>query len=169
MELIADILLVAGALGAGLYCFVLARRLKRFTDLEKGVGGAVSVLSAQADELKASLDAARMASDQSGKTLEDLTQRAESVAQRLELMMASMHDVIPQEEPQGTNATEPPADPDEAAEVAEAQSTEPVDEEPVLPEAVEHPEPETSGEAIKPAKVPEGIMFFRHGRAVGGE
>ncbi|WP_424831881.1 hypothetical protein [Ruegeria sp.] len=163
MELIADILLVAGALGAGVYCFVLARRLKRFTDLEKGVGGAVSVLSAQADELKASLDAARMASDQSGKTLEDLTQRAESVAQRLELMMASMHDVIPQEEPQGTNATEPPSDADEPVEDAEAQSTEPV-----LPKTVEHPEPETSGEAIKPTKVPEGIMFFRHGRAVGG-
>ena len=47
MTLIADILLVAGALGAGLYCHVLAGRLRRFTDLEKGVGGAVAVLSAQ--------------------------------------------------------------------------------------------------------------------------
>ena len=43
MELIADILLVAGALGAGLYCHVLARRLSRFNDLENGVGGAVAV------------------------------------------------------------------------------------------------------------------------------
>ena len=98
MELIADILLVAGALGAGLYCFVLSRRLRRFTDLEKGVGGAVAVLSSQADELKKSLDNARAASDQSGDVLKELTQRAESVAQRLELMMASMHDVIPAEE-----------------------------------------------------------------------
>ena len=96
MELIADILLVAGALGAGLYCFVLARRLKRFTDLEQGVGGAVSVLSAQADELKTSLDSARAASDQSGAALQELTQRAEAVAQRLELMMASMHDLTPE-------------------------------------------------------------------------
>ncbi len=47
MELIADILLVAGALGAGLYCFVLSRRLRKFTDLEQGVGGAVAVLSSQ--------------------------------------------------------------------------------------------------------------------------
>ena len=39
MDLIADILLVAGALGAGLYCHVLARRLSRFNDLETGVGG----------------------------------------------------------------------------------------------------------------------------------
>lgn len=34
MEVVADILLVAGALGAGLYCFVLSRRLTRFADLE---------------------------------------------------------------------------------------------------------------------------------------
>ena len=47
MNLIADILLVAGALGAGIYCFVLARRLSKFNDLESGVGGAVAVLSAQ--------------------------------------------------------------------------------------------------------------------------
>ena len=104
MELIADILLVAGALGAGLYCFVLSRRLKRFTDLERGVGGAVSVLSSQAEELKRSLDSARDASDQSGVALKDLTERAETVAQRLELMMASMHDVVPKDE----EATESP-------------------------------------------------------------
>ena len=51
MELIADILLIAGALGAGLYCIVLSRRLNRFTDLEKGVGGAIAVLSAQVDDM----------------------------------------------------------------------------------------------------------------------
>ena len=51
MDLIADILLVAGAFGAGFYCFILSRRLSRFTDLEKGVGGAVAVVSAQVDDL----------------------------------------------------------------------------------------------------------------------
>ncbi|HAW47377.1 MAG TPA: hypothetical protein DCX34_09090, partial [Roseovarius sp.] len=55
MDLIADILLVAGALGAGLYCHVLARRLSRFNDLETGVGGAVAVLSAQVDDLTRTL------------------------------------------------------------------------------------------------------------------
>lgn len=98
MELIADILLVAGALGAGLYCFVLARRLKKFNDLEKGVGGAVAVLSAQVDELNKTLTVARQTSDNSGSALQELTTRAESVAQRLELMMASMHDLAPQAE-----------------------------------------------------------------------
>lgn len=93
MEMIADILLVAGALGAGLYCFVLARRLKRFNDLEKGVGGAVAVLSAQVDDLNKTLIAARDASDGSTTSLRDLTGRAETVANRLELMMASLHDI----------------------------------------------------------------------------
>ena len=49
MDIIADILLAAGAVGAGIYCYVLGRRLNRFNDLENGVGGAVAVLSAQAD------------------------------------------------------------------------------------------------------------------------
>ena len=155
MELIADIFLVAGALGAGLYCFVLSRRLKRFTDLEKGVGGAVAVLSSQADELKNSLDSARAASDQSGDQLKDLTQRAESVAQRLELMMASMHDVVPQEE-----ASPVPAEPDaEVAEMAVTESDPAQAEDPVE----EAPAKETPTEA--PSKRPAGLMFMRHGRS----
>lgn len=99
MELVADILLVAGALGAGFYCFVLARRLNRFNDLEKGVGGAVAVLSAQVDDLTKTLAAAQSASDGSNTVLADLTTRAESVAGRLELMMASMHDIPDAENP----------------------------------------------------------------------
>lgn len=93
MELIADILLVAGALGAGFYCFVLARRLRRFNDLETGVGGAVAVLSAQVDDLARTLEAARSTAGASTESLERLTDRAEGVARRLELMMASMHDL----------------------------------------------------------------------------
>lgn len=93
MEMIADILLVAGALGAGLYCFVLARRLSRFNDLENGMGGAVAVLSAQVDDLTRTLQAAQGAAAGSADSLNELTERAEGVAKRLELMMASMHDL----------------------------------------------------------------------------
>lgn len=93
MELIADILLVAGALGAGLYCHVLARRLNRFNDLENGVGGAVAVLSAQVDDLSKTLASAQKAASHSSDSLEQLTERAESVSRKLELLMASMHDV----------------------------------------------------------------------------
>jgi hypothetical protein len=91
--MVADILLVGGALGAGLYCFVLARRLNRFNDLETGVGGAVAVLSAQVDDLTRTLNAAQSTAGNSSETLVALTQRAEGVAQRLELLVAAMHDL----------------------------------------------------------------------------
>lgn len=93
MDMIADILLVAGALGAGFYCYVLAKRLTRFNDLEKGVGGAVAVLSSQVENLNKSLHSARDVSASSNAALNDLTTRAEAVSQRLELLMAAMHDV----------------------------------------------------------------------------
>lgn len=93
MELIADILLVAGALGAGFYCYVLARRLTRFNDLENGVGGAVAVLSAQVDDLTKTLVAAQNTASASTESLDALTDRAEGVAKRLELLVASMHDL----------------------------------------------------------------------------
>lgn len=109
MDLIADILLVAGALGAGVYCFVLARRLSRFNDLETGVGGAVAVLSAQVDDLTKTLEAARTTAGASTESLEGLTDRAEDVARRLELLVASMHDIP---EP-GMAPQTPPASPEE--------------------------------------------------------
>lgn len=93
MELIADILLAAGAFGAGIYCFVLSRRLSRFNDLEKGVGGAVAVLSAQVDDLTKTLATAQKTAADSTGSLEGLTERAEDVAKRLELLVASMHDL----------------------------------------------------------------------------
>ncbi|MEP2892339.1 hypothetical protein [Tateyamaria sp.] len=93
MELIADIFLAAGAIGAGFYCFVLGRRLKRFNNLEKGVGGAVAVLSAQVDDLSKMLATAQTAASVSTKTLSNLTARAEQASQQLELQMASLHDI----------------------------------------------------------------------------
>lgn len=93
MELIADILLAAGAIGAGFYCFVLGRRLKKFNNLEQGVGGAVAVLSAQVDDLRRTLTAAQNTAATSADTLSEMTARAEEMAKRLELQMASMHDI----------------------------------------------------------------------------
>lgn len=111
MEFLADILLVAGALGAGFYCFVLSKRLTKFNDLEKGVGGAVALLSNQVDSLKQSMESAKQAADMSGEELADLTKRAEAVANRLELMMASLHDL-----PAADNEPEPADTPAELPE-----------------------------------------------------
>lgn len=143
MDIIADILLAAGALGAGFYCLVLSRRLKRFNDLEKGVGGAVAVLSSQVDDLNKSLQSAQQVSDGSSKALQQLTGRAESVAQRLELMMASMHD-IPEARPAAPVA-EPVAEDEEMAAAYEAESK--------LAEEIQ--------EEVKPS----GLMFVRHNRS----
>ncbi|WP_299672843.1 hypothetical protein [uncultured Roseobacter sp.] len=111
MELIADVLLAAGALGAGLYCLVLGRRLNRFNDLEKGVGGAVAVLSAQVDDLTKTLSAAQATAATSAQTLTDLTKRAEDMSRKLELQMASLHDVpdVPQSPTPGPQHTPAPA------------------------------------------------------------
>lgn len=95
MDIIADILLAAGAIGAGVYCFVLGRRLNRFNNLEKGVGGAVAVLSAQVDDLTKTLTAAQSTAANSAQSLSDLAARADAVSHRLELQMASLHDLPP--------------------------------------------------------------------------
>ena len=93
MDLIADMLMMAGTLGVAFYCAVLSRRLTRFNDLEKGVGGAIAVLSAQVDDLTRTLKAAQAAASGSSDTLTEITSRAEDVARRLELHVAAMYDL----------------------------------------------------------------------------
>jgi hypothetical protein len=104
MAFIADVLLVAGALGAGLYCHVLSRRLRRFTDLEKGVGGAVAVLSAQVDDLGKTLELSQTSARSSVDRLADVSNRAEAAARHLELLVASLHD-LPETEPKQPSAS----------------------------------------------------------------
>ena len=119
MSFIADILLVAAAVGATFYCFVLSRRLARFNDLEKGVGGAVAVMSARVDDMTKTLERAREAAIGSTGSLEGLTRRAEAVAARLELLVAAMHDLPDVEAGQrakgeAAKASRPAADADPA-------------------------------------------------------
>jgi hypothetical protein len=110
MELIADILLTSGAFGAGIYCYVLASRLRRFTKLETGMGGAIAVLSAQVDDMTRALEAAQTSANGSVSNLSLLAERADAAARRLELLLASLHD-LPQHGPpqaQATAATQQP-------------------------------------------------------------
>ncbi len=93
MEIVANLLLGAGSLGAGLFCYVLSRKLRSFSTLETGMGGAIAVLSAQVDDMTRALEQARMAAGDSTVTLRTLTERAETSAQRLELLLASLHDL----------------------------------------------------------------------------
>lgn len=93
MDMISDILLVAGSFGAAIYCYVLSSRLKKFTTLENGMGGAIAVLSAQVDDMTVALEKARGAANGSAESLEALTARGETVARKLELLVASLHDL----------------------------------------------------------------------------
>lgn len=93
MELIADFLMIAGALGAAIYCYVLASRLKKFATLETGMGGAIAVLSVQVDDMTRALEKAGKAATASADGLQALTLRAETAARKLELLIASLHDL----------------------------------------------------------------------------
>ncbi|KPA20344.1 hypothetical protein shim_33330 [Shimia sp. SK013] len=107
MSIIADILMVAGALGATVYCYVLARRLAKFNDLEAGVGGAVAVLSTQVDDLTRTLKSAQATAGNSSKQLQELTKRAEGASKRMELLLASMHDLPDPEELKAFRTSKP--------------------------------------------------------------
>lgn len=105
MTLIADSLLFAASLGAALYCQILASRLRRFTALESGMGGAIAVLSAQVDDMTEALLRAQSVASHAEQRLFALTQHAEELATRLELLAAAMHDLPSATSPKG----EPPS------------------------------------------------------------
>ena len=92
MAFIADTLLIFGALSAALYCFILSRKIKGLMRLDSGLGGAISALSLQVDEIQTSVKAATKASGASLQELVDITSRAEIAAGRLELLMVSVHE-----------------------------------------------------------------------------
>ena len=56
LKLVSDVLMLAGTIGATAYCMVLARRLRSFSTLESGMGGAIAVLSVQVDDMTKALD-----------------------------------------------------------------------------------------------------------------
>ncbi|RGP38738.1 DUF6468 domain-containing protein [Pseudotabrizicola alkalilacus] len=105
MNLIADFLLAAGAFSTAVYCLVLSRRLKRFTTLETGMGGAIAVLSAQVDDMTKALERARSSAQTSSAALDEQVSRAEAAAARLDLILASLHDL-----PQAPPAQDDPED-----------------------------------------------------------
>ena len=64
------------------------------------MGGAIAVLSVQVDDMTKALERARGAATGSAASLEGQTARAEAVAARIELLLASMHD-LPEPGPPG--------------------------------------------------------------------
>ncbi|MTH65844.1 hypothetical protein [Paracoccus shanxieyensis] len=56
---ILQIALLAFSAGLSVFCFVLARRLRRLNDLETGLGGAIAVMTSEIGRLERSIQAAK--------------------------------------------------------------------------------------------------------------
>ncbi|MBO6603361.1 MAG: hypothetical protein JJ938_15305 [Roseicyclus sp.] len=161
LTFLADALMVVAALGAALYCFILSRRLIRLSSIDKGLGGAIAVLSAQVDDMNKALEAAKSESDSAASHLQDLTHQAREIASDLELMIAACHDVA---------APEPTGD----AVLADDAQPHPGEEFSALPEEDTDPEAEDPATETplfarrRPAPEPEeqsAQPVFRHRRS----
>lgn len=95
MELIADGVLILAATVAGLYCLVLSRRLHSLTQMESGLGKAITGMSAQVDEMKDALSKAKSSTEESAMALGQQLQAAEEVANRLEGLLTKATDLSP--------------------------------------------------------------------------
>jgi hypothetical protein len=119
MALISDMLIVAASFAAMFYCRSLGIRLRKFKDLDQGVGAAIAALSVQVDELRGAMAATRRVSGTATDNLLEMTARAEIAAGRLEILLANVHDNparMPQNEAgparQEQTATRPGSKPD---------------------------------------------------------
>lgn len=83
MDLIADLLLIAAALGAAFYCFVLSRRLSALNSAEGGIGAAIGTLSEQVARLEQTLETSRGRAEEIDSQLRETVKRAEDVAAKL--------------------------------------------------------------------------------------
>ena len=88
----ADILIIFASLGAMAYCMVLSRRLSRLTSFDKGLGGAIAVMSSQVAEMKAALKEVKSGSEGAGTQLTELVFQAREISSELEMMIAACHD-----------------------------------------------------------------------------
>lgn len=79
MDLIADLFLIAAALGAGFYCFTLSRRLSALNSAEGGIGKAIGTLSEQVTRLEKTLDGSRERAEQAEQKLRTAIERAENL------------------------------------------------------------------------------------------
>lgn len=108
MEYFSDIFLGAAAIGAAVYCLLLSRKLSRLRGLDQDLGGAIAVLSTQVDEMTNVLRDAQKSAEASSADLQEISERAEAASERLELLVAAVHDLAEppsadQEQPEMAN------------------------------------------------------------------
>ena len=87
MSLIADGLLIAGALAAAFYCWILSSRVKSLKDLDSGLGAAIYGLSQKVDEMHAALEATRTATEPKPPSMAKVATKSAKMARDLETML----------------------------------------------------------------------------------
>jgi len=90
MSFIADGLLIAGALTAAFYCWILSVRVKGLKDLDTGLGSAIASLSNQVNEMQTALRKTQAVTGDSITEMENLADRAEAASDHLRLMLATV-------------------------------------------------------------------------------
>ena len=113
---LADALLLFASIGAAGYCLILSRRLTRLNSIDKGLGGAIAVLSAQVDDLTKVLDEAKSGSDAAADRLAKLIAEAEGISDDIEEVLAASHDLGAEAGQFGSRRTNGPEDEAELSE-----------------------------------------------------
>lgn len=99
MALIADLLLIAAAMGAAFYCFMLSRRLSALNSAEGGIGKAIGILSDQVTRLEQALDRSRERAEEAEHELSAAIERAENLQKELSQSFQSAPAIIPRQAP----------------------------------------------------------------------
>ena len=108
MDLLMNGLLLAATCFAGSYCWVLARRVRELKSLDTGLGGAIVTLTRQVELARITLEEAKSSSRDTKLELSKLVQEADTVANRLRLLLAAaLHPAPPARA--SAAAPEPPA------------------------------------------------------------
>lgn len=122
MTLIADALLIAGALAAAFYCWILSARVKSLKDLDNGLGAAIAALSGKVDDMQTALRVTQKVTGESRSDIEGMTSRAEKAATDLNDILTRV-EAAERRNQRRTNARKPA--PEAAEPVAEPEMEEP--------------------------------------------
>jgi hypothetical protein len=107
VTLIIDGLLVAAAVFAGTYCFVLARRVRALKDLDTGIGGAITRMTQALEDARRALEEAKSAGREEHRDLRQLVGRAEVASAQLRVLLAATRNLPEPEAPSAPR--KPPA------------------------------------------------------------
>jgi ABC-type transporter Mla subunit MlaD len=105
MELVVDFLLLAASGTAGLFCWVLSRKLKAMTSAEAGLGAGIAALSQSAEEMKRAVAETKSSADETAARIESLLAEAEGKAAHLQALIDQLTEMSASVADHAENAT----------------------------------------------------------------